>query len=119
MNQTQRFWADVQKYRAQLPTDPKDAPILTSLENSAVGTIAGRTTRVGHEAAARCLAGKTHRLATEDEIKAFLEDQARRDAEAGLNKLKAGEPLIELIRAAVAATAEKPAPVPAPPAKAK
>lgn len=72
MPDLKKYWQDIRAIEQSLPIDVW----LMSLENRARGQVAGSMAEVAAEAAARLLHGKSHRLATEDEIHAHTAKQA-------------------------------------------
>jgi hypothetical protein len=70
------YWQEVRALQHSLP----EFVWLMSLEDRKRGMVGGRMAEVGAENAAKLLHGKSHRMATEEEIAAHLEkeDQARR-----------------------------------------
>ncbi len=72
MPDLKKYWQDVRAIEQSLPVEVW----LMSLENRARGQVSGSMAEVGAGAAARLLHGKSHRLATEDEIQRHTSRQA-------------------------------------------
>lgn len=72
MPDLKKYWQAIRSIEQSLPVEVW----LMSLENRARGQVSGSMAEVGAGAAARLLHGKSHRLATEDEIQMHTARQA-------------------------------------------
>lgn len=73
----QAYWRGIRGIESSLPAG--DQVYLTSVENREKQSVGGRTSPVGRKLAAKMIADKTHRLATDEEIAAWhvAEDASR------------------------------------------
>jgi hypothetical protein len=76
MRDLRQYWQEVRALERSLP----EFVWLMSLDDKKRGMVGGRMAEVGAASAAQLLTGKSHRMATEDEIAAHLEkeEQARK-----------------------------------------
>lgn len=84
MPDLKKYWQDIRAIEQSLPAEVW----LMSLENRTRGQIAGSMAEVGAGAAARLLHGKSHRLATEDEILTHATRQSETTRQAFEQKLR-------------------------------
>jgi hypothetical protein len=71
MADLKKYWQDIRAIQESLPV----VVWLMSLENRAKGQVAGSMAEVAAAGAAKLLHGKSHRLATEEEIRVHLTRQ--------------------------------------------
>jgi hypothetical protein len=85
MNTVQTYWLRVAAERANIKAP---TVFITSLDNPERGVNPGAVCEVHKETAARRLAERTHRLASQAEIKTFHDEQAARDRELRIQNEK-------------------------------
>jgi hypothetical protein len=76
---TTAFWQDFHKVKAEITSQRGDDVYhITSIANTRTGMVGGVTVGASHRIAACCIAGGSHRLATDDEVDEELAQQKQR-----------------------------------------
>lgn len=89
---SQNFWDEVKVQRAALP----DPVYLTSIGNPVSGIRGGVTLLADREAAARCIANRTHRQATPEEVQAHNRAEEAHRAEVQRRHVESRKQFMEL-----------------------
>jgi hypothetical protein len=84
MPDLKKYWQDIRAIQQSLPA----VVWLMSLENRAKGQVAGSMAEVAASAAAKLLHARSHRLATEEEIRVHLTHQMETLRQASRQRLR-------------------------------